>query len=163
MTQMNVHERSVGKTSCARLFVLFLIVAFSFGGFTFYAAVVVPIGGEGLDATAQGFVTKRVTHVLNAASGLMLMAFIWEGFAARHQRRRPANHCFAALLSLLAACLVVLVLIHPQLDVLLGEEGFTVAEPDHFYRLHQIYLWVSSIQWLATIGVLWLICRIPRH
>ena len=45
-----------------RRFVTMAALAFSLGGFSFYAAVVVPTGTQVLDATSQGFVTQQVTR-----------------------------------------------------------------------------------------------------
>lgn len=142
-----------------RLFVLFLAIAFSFGGFTFYAAVVVPIGGKVFDVTAQGFITQRVTHVLNAGSAITLVALIWEAVAAQNVRMRWENVFFFGLVALFMMCLSALQIIHPLMDKLLDERTFSVAQPDRFYLLHRIYLAASTVQWLSTLGLIWFICQ----
>ena len=141
-----------------RLFVLIVAIAFSFGGFTFYSAIVVKIGGEVLDATMQGFVTRLVTHVLNIASAITLLVFVWEAIASKNQRKSWANICFFSMLGLYSLCLITLVLVHPRLDALLDPDTFAVANSDRFYVLHRIYLISNSIQWLATLALIALIC-----
>lgn len=134
-----------------RQFVLLLAIAFSFGGFSFYAAVVVPIGSDVFDATSQGFVTQRVTHVINYASFVTGVMLLWEGLAARR------NKHFFALLAIYSVCLIALFAMHPQLDELLNFDDQSVIDSVKFYNLHRIYLWTSTIQWLATIGMIWLV------
>ena len=157
---MTSQNRSIWSSARFRLFVLVVAVAFSFGGFSFYAGVVVPIGGDVFDVTAQGFVTRKVTHVINVASGLTLVTFVWDGIAVRGQRRRRENSLVAGLIVLLGACLTILVVLHPRLDILLNDQDFSVSEPERFYRLHQVYLWISTIQWSATLVMIWLICKV---
>ncbi len=142
-----------------RLFLLLMLLAFSFGGFTFYAAVVVPIGGDVFDATAQGFITRRVTHMINAASALTLAALIWEGFAARSMRRLWENRIYFGCCAIYGVCLTALVLLHPSMDELLDESNFSIDQPAHFYKLHRIYLWTSTAQWISTIVLIWIICQ----
>lgn len=139
-----------------RHYLVLLLLAFSFGGFTFYAAVVVPIGGDVFDATAQGFVTRRVTRVLNVAHLITLAALVWEGVQGRDARSPVANRSFALGLTVMGVCLLVLWFLHPQLDGLLEDPTFSVIEPDRFYQLHRVYLWGSTIHWLATLTVAWL-------
>lgn len=140
-----------------RLFFLYLAIAFSFGGFSFYAAVVVPIGSNVFDATSQGFITQQVTNIINVASAVTLFTLVWEGLASRHRRSPSQNTIFVGLLATYAICLTALFMIHPQLDALLDNENLSVEAPDKFYNLHRVYLWVSTIEWLATIGLIWLI------
>src|SRR5262249_17618726 len=48
------------------------------GGFTFYAAVVVPIGMDELGShTAQGVITRRVAPVINLAGLAALALLVW--------------------------------------------------------------------------------------
>jgi len=141
-----------------RLFLLIVTVAISFGGFTFYASVVVPTGGFVLDETSQGFVTHRVTHFLNCANGVTLGVLLWECVAGSTARTSREQQVFVGLIVVLAASLLSLVVLHPRLDALLQYRDFTVLDPDVFYRLHQYYLWSSTLQWLATLFVLWLTC-----
>jgi len=140
-----------------RRFLLLVSLSFSFGGFSFYAAVVVPIGGEVLDATSQGFVTREVTRVINAVMAVTLLIVSWEAIAGRRNRSRWANRTWSASIALWGLCCMALVGLHPRLDSFLDLDGFTVDEPLGFYRLHQVYLWISTVQWLVSLAVIWLL------
>src|SRR5262245_3867703 len=58
-------------------FVVLAAFVFWVGGFTFYTAIVVPIGTGQLTALGQGFITRDVTQRINIAAsvalGLMLL------------------------------------------------------------------------------------------
>lgn len=144
-----------------RYFLLLLAISFSFGGFTFYTAVVVPIGTDVFDATSQGFITRQVTHVLNMASAGTLLMIVWQAWSLRWQLSRTATIVAVIHLSVYTLCLAVLVVLHPQLDALLNHEEFSVHQPDKFYGRHRVYLWVSTFQWLATFGLVWIYCVRP--
>src|SRR5947209_19521490 len=62
-----------------RGFLLLWLLMFWLGGFTFYAAVVVPIGTEVLGSAAdQGWITRRVTPWLNVAGAVALAGWAWD-------------------------------------------------------------------------------------
>ncbi len=138
-----------------RNFILWLALTFSFGGFTFYAAVVVPVGTEVLDSTSQGFVTRQVTKVLNIASAITLGFLIWEILATYRTVKRKWLWSYLGLLLVYSGCLLGLFLLHPRLDELLDAETFSVLQSEEFYRRHRLYLWLSTLQWLTTIGIMW--------
>lgn len=138
---------------------LFLSIAFSFGGFSFYAGIVVPIGSDVFDATSQGFVTQRATDILNLASGVSGLLLFWEAIAGWKHRTRRQNILYWSALSIYAIALIALIGLHPQMDQLLEPSHFLVKEPLRFYNLHRIYLWASTFQWLATIVLIVSICR----
>ena len=74
--------------SVVRRFVALLAFAAWLGGFTFYAAVVVPAGTEVLGgAVAQGFITQAVTLHLNLLGVGALAALLWNGLATRVRGR----------------------------------------------------------------------------
>ena len=50
------------------------------GGLTFYAVVVVPIGASDFGSVEQGFVTQRVTIAHNWLSVLLILCLIFESF-----------------------------------------------------------------------------------
>ena len=133
-----------------RSFLTLLTFSVWFGGFTFYAAVVVPIGTEVLgSATAQGFVTSRVTVWLNVLCALCLTILAWD--ACHRTTRRSLN---AAVIAIMALIVVSLFFLHPQLLKLLDSSERSVLEPDRFYALHRVYLILSSALWLG--GLIWL-------
>lgn len=148
---------STSTATRVRRFLLLLAIAFSFGGFSFYAAVVVPIGSEVLDPTSQGFVTQQVTHFLNGAAGVMWLLLIWELVAERKLRPRRVTKQLSVLAGVLGLCCIVLPVIHPWLDALLEADSFSISDVEEFYFRHQVYLWLCSLQWLASLAVIWVL------
>ena len=140
-----------------RRFLLLLAIAFSFGGFSFYASVVVPIGSEVLDPTSQGFVTQQVTHFLNGAAGVMWLLLVWELVAERKLQPRRVTKQLSVLTGVLGLCCIVLPVIHPWLDALLEADSFSITDFENFYTLHQVYLWLCSLQWFASLVVIWVL------
>src|SRR3954471_15293662 len=86
------------------------------GGFTFYSAVVVPIGTDVLGSAAeQGWITRRVTVWLNVAGAVALPVWAWDLAASPvPTRRRQAVRWL--LWGVMAAALGLLFWLHPQLD-----------------------------------------------
>jgi hypothetical protein len=138
-----------------RHFLLLAALLFSFGGFTFYASVVVPIGGEVLGKTTQGFVTRRVTRIINLSTAVTVAAVGWEIAAEWAQRRRRVNLLLTTCAVAMAACCLALMALHARLDVFLIDDGYSVSDPEAFYGLHRVYLWTSTVQWLCTLPIVW--------
>jgi hypothetical protein len=138
-----------------RQFLLLAALLFSFGGFTFYASVVVPIGGDVLGKTAQGFVTRRVTPVINLSTAITVVLLAWEIAAEWAQRRRRVNVLLTTCAAAMAACCLTLIALHARLDVFLIDDGHAVSDPEEFYGLHRVYLWTSTVQWLFTLPIVW--------
>ena len=88
-----------------------------------------PIGGEVLDATSQGFVTRQVARVINAASAVTVLIVTWEANACRRDRTRGANRALFTLIILWVICCLTLMGLHPRLDSFLDLDEFTVSEP----------------------------------
>lgn len=119
------------------------------GGLTFYSAVVVPIGAQVLDPTTQGFVTQQVTHWLNGACALALLLTARTVFLTSSRRDRIAW-------SVLLVSLLALLWVHRGLDAMLDAEAQCVVADDAvFYRQHQWYLWLTVVQWLCGLLLLW--------
>ncbi len=129
-----------------------VLVVFSiwFGGFTFYSAIVVPIGNDVLESDIlQGLVTQRVTTWLNsfgAGVALLLAIDLW---LTRRAASRRLVGAATTTLAILAASLPVLALLHAELDQLIRPERLGISDPDRFGTLHVVYLQVSTVQWLA--------------
>jgi len=144
-----------------RLFLLLVAYALAFGGFTFYAAFVVPTGGRVLDATTQGFVTREVVPWLNYFALATAVLFVVEIFL----RRKSATHLSAFYFLpaiIIATCFGVLVYIYPQMNALLDGEQMAVLETEKFYGLHRIYLWTSTFQWLGLVSIGWAIAGMSQ-
>ncbi len=129
-------------------------IAVWFGGFTFYVSIVVPIGTEVLGSAAeQGFITRLVTQWLNLMGGIALVTILAESvFSWRSSLIRPSlmrlRRIQLLLVFLMAVLQVGLFVLHPYMDRLLDPEARVVILAERFYRLHRIYLWASTIQWV---------------
>ena len=143
-----------------------LALSLWWGGLTFYAAIVVPIGSELLSNTTQGFITQQVTHWLNGACLLALVTTLVVLMQNRSQRtdgrgnaadfgRRKTDW---ALWSIVAVSLVALFFVHRSLSAFLDVESMSVSDSARFYAVHRWYLLVTTLQWLA--GTL-LVVRFP--
>ncbi len=137
------------------LFRRFLVLAalmFWQGGFTFYAAVVVPVGQEELGShLAQGFITRRVTNYLNLAGAVALVPLAWDVARAADpsvRRRRGRGLCWLGM----TAALVALIWLHPHLDSLLDLDSQTLLDRARFRPMHRWYLWISTVQWALAVA-----------
>lgn len=137
------------------------VVTFSlwFGGFTFHAALVVPVANSILPDTVQfGFVTQKVTHGINALHGAFLVVATWElvvQYRLTKRRMRWLNQ-LALSIFISAAALIGLLLIRVRLDAMMNGTTFQINEPEggSFYGTHAIYLNLSTVAWLAGIAQL---------
>jgi len=141
-----------------RLFALWSL-ALWIGGFTFYSVVVIPVLHDQLGSvTETGLITQRVTDHLNLIS-LVAIALGWCRAMIDRPRaeiRRTRWDWSVLFLSVGTVCLGALVFLHRELDSRLGS-----GEMNGFYALHRIYLWCSTIQWLASLFLLslWAQCN----
>lgn len=142
-----------------RRFVNLLLLSFSFGGFLFYASVVVPIGSRVLDTTTQGFVTRQVTNVLNWATAATVCLLFWEALASKSSRSSTGRRGVMVCAIAIASGTAVLMWLHIRMDGLLNPTDFTVNDSEQFYTLHRAYLWVSTLQWLCSLPVLWILAN----
>jgi hypothetical protein len=141
-----------------RRFLVLVALFFWQGGFTFYAAVVVPVGTDVLNSERrQGFITRRVTYYLNITGAVALAPLAWDVLAARDRRAR--RRWRAALWVLLALAQLALFGLHAYLDSLLQVRGRIVLDPEAFRPAHRTYLWVSTVQWGCGVLFLFLTLR----
>ncbi len=137
-------------------FAVTLSLAVWWGGLTFYAAIIVPLGIEQFGGIEQGLLTQRVTVRLNLAgtlAGICLLAdALW------HQPR----NCRAVLASLLLALQGWLWFLHSRLSRWMETVSSSLPTGESFYHEHRVYLWVTSVQWLIGLACLWVWCvRLP--
>jgi hypothetical protein len=144
-----------------RRFLLLIAFAFWQGGFTFYAAVVVPVATEALgSAKEQGFITRRVARYINLAGAAALALFVWDMAAARDPARWRRRLRWLAWL-VMAGCLALLVWLHPRLDErMVGAEvdTYRIVDRRSFRQEHRWYLWISTAQWGS--GIVYLVLTI---
>jgi hypothetical protein len=134
--------------------VLLVSMMFWQGGFMFYGGVVVPVGGRILGSeTTQGFITQSVTNYLNLAGAVCLslwLEHLW------HDRRHGVSQLEWGIWSFAAVSAIVLAGIHVKMDRMLIVESSSVLDPEWFGRFHKLYIWTSSLQWLASLALLFL-------
>jgi Domain of unknown function (DUF4149) len=123
-------------------------MAFWLGGFTFYSAFVIPILHDTMGGHDAGVVTGRVTNPLNVI-GVVTIALWWLMVAVERPSTRWATWIRVGLLVVSTAILVGLILLHPIMDARLESGAMT-----GFYPLHQIYLNVSTVQWVMNLGLI---------
>ncbi len=140
-----------------------LLLAFAtwWGGFTFYASVVVPVGSEILGSSrTQGFITQVVTHWLNFAAALTISMMAIDLWINRYPLKKTYLFLESGIVVGLLTCLATLVYLHPKLDELIDLSREMIFDEGKFYQIHRVYLWISSAQW--ALGVLWLACFVTR-
>jgi hypothetical protein len=141
-----------------RLFLLLLLMFWQ-GGFTFYAAVVVPIGTEVLgSALHQGMITRQVTHWLNVAAAVALAAWAWD-LAAEPAATAVRQRLRWLLWLLLSTLLAALACLHPRMDALLDADNVRVLDHGVFNNLHRWYLWLGTAQWAGSIALIFTTLR----
>jgi hypothetical protein len=136
-------------------FMTFFAMAFAFGGFLFYASVVVPIGTQIVGSTTQGFVTRHVTDVLNWATLATVVMVIWEAALGGYPRGRRRLLFGCAIV--IVVCLISLFWLHELLEDEMLEGEFGVEDERRFYSLHRVYLWLSTLQWIASLPIWWIL------
>lgn len=128
----------------------FLVVAalmFWQGGFTFYAAVVVPAGQAVLGShLQQGMITRVVTHFLNLAGAVCLLPLAWDGLRSDDPEIWRRRLRWAAWWGM-TVTLAILFGLHNQLDQLLDPAAGMILDYQPFRSGHRVYLWISTIQW----------------
>jgi hypothetical protein len=139
-----------------RRFLVIVALMFWQGGFTFYAAVVVPVGQEVLGShLEQGFITRVVTRYLNIAGAAALGLLALELLSCPLQHARLRWFIWAAMV----LALVTLIALHPMLDSRIDVDARILVERAVFRLLHRVYLWVSTLEWVLGGMYLWLLLR----
>ena len=119
------------------------------GGFLFYASFVVPVGTELLGGGfEQGRITRHVTDSLNIVGVIAVALFAWDLSVVGGRYRRWQWGCW----TLMALGLLALILLHPRLEALADFDAREISDHRQFRFLHRLYLWISTVQWLAGLG-----------
>jgi hypothetical protein len=143
--------RDLGFSILLRRSALVTALMFWQGGFTFYAAVVVPIGQQVLGSHfAQGLITRQVTIWLNLAGMAALILMAWDLATAQSLTLNRLGRW--AAWSAMLILLVVLFWLHQYLDSFIDLEIEELREPRQLFRVgHRWYLWISTIQWVFAV------------
>ncbi len=145
MTSNNTAKSYPPRVAMVGRFLQQVIISLWWGGLTFYSAVVVHIGTQVLGSERQGFVTQRVTYVLNGL-GLLAVIIVW------NQVRNSRQVLPWVIWSLLGLSQLGLFVDHYRLSGMLDFETQTVPDPKIFYAEHAVYLWLTAVQWTAGLG-----------
>jgi hypothetical protein len=140
--------------SVIRRMILLVSLMFWQGGFMFYGGVVVPVGTTILGSgTEQGFITQAVTNYLNLAGAVCLIPWLEHLW---HDRRHAVSRVEWLAWGFTTLSLIGLVGIHLQMDRLLSVESTSVLDHAAFGKYHKIYIGTSTLQWLASLLMLFL-------
>ena len=120
------------------------------GGLTFYAAVVVPLGANVVGSLSQGLITQRVTWWHNALTWVFVVVVL-----CKARFRRSVG--LATSGGLIAVLNVALTIWHARLSDMISPNA--VAEG--FYQSHAVYLWITTAQWLVGLAVMGLLNQSP--
>lgn len=133
------------KSNLSR-FLACLVLSLWFGGFTFYAVVVVPIGSEQLGSMGQGSITQPVSEYLNwlgISAGIFIGLVLW---------RRHSGWSFWAWLLFIFSHLI-LILLHHKLSGMF--RPFEQETDPNFHFWHEVYLTLIAVPWLAAFPIYW--------
>jgi hypothetical protein len=143
---MAIEEQSTALHVIRIIWRTFLILLFAawWGGLTFYAIVVVPIGTEQIGSAGQGFITQQVTAWHNGLLTAMTACLLIEAWL---RRSRWLWVVVAGMVLIDGALLIE----HSQLTGMLDFKQQAV--PEGFYKRHAIYLWLTAAEWVLGIAV----------
>jgi len=131
------------------------------GGFTFYTAIVVPLGTEQLGAIGQGFITREVTRRINILASIALVVLLLDQcLTADPSRVRRWTRL--GLWLLMVAAQVGLFVLHGWLDSYLDPQTQHIEQRPTFYQWHRLYLWLHTGQWLVALVEIGLLLRAWR-
>ncbi len=153
----NLRSGSLAKVVFLASFVLRLLsrvaLAVWFGGFSVYAAVVVPDLHENLGGMETGEISRRVAPFLYACGISSVGPGPGGGSKSLTDRDRRSGWLGKSRLGLLALnsfLLITLVLMHRSLGIHLDSGG----RLSKFHSLHEVYLTTWTVQWLAILCLL---------
>jgi len=122
-------------------------LALWWGGFTFYAARVVPIGNEMLHSKLrQGAITQKVTGELNL---LAMVAFAAVGASMLSSKPRTPRFAWSCL-AIAIISTAALFLVRNKLNGMFDPAARDLVDPRGFHHLHEVYLTIATVQWGAA-------------
>lgn len=133
---------------------IWILWALWWGGLSFYAIVVVPIGTEQIGSVAQGFITQRVTQWHNLLCILMTLSLAIEAY-------RTTNGFLWAGCGTLGVLTALLLAGHALLTQQMDFRAETV--PANFYSKHAIYLWLTAAEWCVGLVLPWFLLKSMRN
>lgn len=131
----------------------FILFCLWFGGFLFYSGFVISNAYAVLgDHEIVGMITQRVTRVLNiigVVSSLLLITNLVQSKPSLSPKKLKVAK---VLLGTVSLCLISLFIIHGLMSAYIDPEKLELSEYKKFYRLHRIYLIISTVQFFCLLG-----------
>lgn len=158
----NMKHKKTGLSVIARRFLLVLTMLFWQGGFMFYGAVVVPIGTRVLDSPLmQGWITRSVTNALNISGAVAILVWSWD-IARSHELVKMQRLRWILWLVLLLT-LGLMAWLHVRMDALLVLDEYRISDRSQFRVLHSWYLIASTVQWVASMVLMFVTIIVWRR
>jgi glycosyltransferase involved in cell wall biosynthesis len=119
-----------------------ILLCLWWGGFTFYAGIVVPVGMRVLGSHfLMGKITQEVTNYINFLS---LGLFIWLAYFLKKSPDSSSILVKEILAFTLIGSQLLLFLLHRNMSEIIDNQSLSAI----FYLYHRIYLIVSTCIWL---------------
>jgi hypothetical protein len=119
-----------------------ILLCLWWGGFTFYAGIVVPVGMRVLGSHfLMGKITQEVTNYINFLS---LGLFIWLAYFLKKSPDSSSILVKEILAFTLIGSQLLLFLLHSNMSEIIDNQSLRAI----FYLYHRIYLIVSTCIWL---------------
>ena len=130
------------------LFIIDFLYALWWGGFTFYAAIVVPEGMKILgDHKKMGLITQSVTNYLNGI-GVVVLFTSYIVLTSCNQKKKPVLRSISWDWFVLAFLQSLLFYIHHLLANSIQLICSNKTLEHSFYIIHRFYLLASTAMWL---------------
>jgi len=127
--------------------VLFITFALWFGGFLFYSGFVISNAHAVLkDHEMVGMITQRVTPVLNFTGAVAVVLLFINHF------KEIKTKLSLTLLIVIISTLIAQFFLHFFMSRYINLELLELTQHKKFYRLHRIYLILSTIQFFSLTG-----------
>ena len=154
MIELGTKNRSIDANRFRKAIwtnLLWIAWAIWWGGLSFYAIIVVPIGTELIGGVEQGFITQRVTLWHNGLSISFVICLAIEAYSRK-------SRVLWVVFSLLMMIDIALVVGHAKLTSQMDFKQQSV--PSGFYAQHASYLWITAVEWV--IGMAIPLCLMPQ-
>lgn len=150
--------RLVSFVTLIRRLLVIAAYAIWIGGLAFYGSVVIPIGTRVVGGhTVQGFVTTKVTWVVNLISAPALAVLLWNVLAERRHANRVRWATLWVTWGVMLAVQISLFVMHPVLNQMLDQQAKSVLNRPRFDLLHESYIKLTAVQHAAGLVHLWFV------
>ena len=93
-------------------------------------------------------------NYLGVVAGILMLI---HSIATWNRAGSSIKHIQLVKTLLFLGMLICLFFLHPRIDAFVDlEAGEVIGDYEQFYFLHRLYLWASTIQWVAAL--VWIFC-----